>query len=1330
MTNFYITIIMFVMIASNAYCANLKFRHYDNHAGLSDNAVNSICQDDKGFIWFATNCGLTRFDGIHMQEVHTTGQIWDARYNVVHKIKKDPLSNNLWLGTDGGVIIFNPESGQFSHLDASTASGEKISSSVVDIHFDKQGIAYILNYPQCYIYDRKTDMLIKPDLHLANAPEAVPGCICLDDDNSLYVGYANKGIARYMKSSNKMQYIGPHKYTPLVIREYDKNSIIIGDLSHGVHIMEKKTGVSHRIPSAPGIYTDSLYVNDIIMANDGSFWICTLSGLYILRNGIISEHYDRNILNPLALTDRSVISIFQDRDNNVWLGTSMGGVNCSFSNSNEFEIIIPKPSDNSAGGRHAKALEIDAEGHLWIGMEDGGLYKSASADSHFTPIRGFNQSTKVYAIERCGNEMWVGTFSKGLYVYNISDGKTRHYYKTTNPSSLKNNEIYSLKADSRGRIWIGTTASLFMHQRQSDSFKQIRSFDGCGIKAITEDLYGKIWVATSNKGAGEFNTENGSIKWYTNNPENENSICGGSICDVLCDSKGNIWFCSENEGLCCYNTNDGKFKRITAKDGLPSNKTRKMLEDSKGYMWVSTDGGLAKIKMGNATVEQVISGENRLPENLFIAGAGTTDNKGNFYFGTINGTVAFNQSSIHPQRKANKVIITSLTVLSGDMDHQKQTNIVANSIAYSSGIELKHNQSSFSISFSAMDYEQGETGVYAYKMEGLDDNWVVRKGISEVSYNSLAPGHYTFNVKYSPDGIHWNEKPTTLSVTILPPLWLTPWAYAIYAVIACIVLAYILKRYNKERKHKLYIRKMNWEREKREELFKAKIDFFTYAAHELRTPVTLIKAPVEDILERKELPDDIRKELNTANRNIDRLHTLVNELLEFRKIESDAYAGNPKKINFRQLLNMITDSFRLLAHKRGISLKTTGTTSEIPVYADEEDIITILNNIIGNAVKYASAHVAIDIMFNKKENEMVMKVSNDGATIPENMRARIFEPFIRVDDNSETEGTGIGLALASALIKKMSGNISIKSENGETVFEISLPTINSSDNIAENKHAEIKSKDTAGNPASHSIARHSLLIVDDNKELAKFLSDKLKEDYRTYTASDGAEALDMLQEHTIDLVVSDIMMPNIDGYELCRRIKQDVATCHIPVILLTAKTMKENKIEGLENGADAYIDKPFSMDYLKSWIKSLIDNRMRIFGMLKKEPVDEVMEQSFTLTDKKFTLQLQSFIRSQISEELSTEQLAEAMNMSRSNFYRKIKGLTGMTPGEFLITVRLDYAAELISKGGYRINEVCTMAGFKSLSHFSRTFQKKFGVSPKNYNTKDDKENAQKEIDE
>lgn len=1324
---------LYIAVSSYALCANLKFRHYDNHAGLSDNAVNSICQDDKGFIWFATNCGLTRFDGIHMQEVHTTEQIWDARYNIIHKIKKDPSSSNLWLGTDGGVLIFNPESGEFKRFEASTASGEKINDAVSDIHFDKQGNVYLIEYPLCYIYDRKTGRLKKPNMRLANAPKAIPGCIYIDNNDNIYIGYANIGIARYIKSRDKVQLIGSHEYTPLVIRNYDENTIIIGDLSHGVHLMDKKTGISHRIPSIPGLHTYSLYVNDIIKADDGSFWICTLSGLYILRNGIISEHYDRDILKPLALTDRSIISIFQDRDKNVWLGTFMGGVNCCLTNSSKFEIILPELSKAPTIGHHAKALETDANGRLWIGMEDGGLYMRTSSNNHLTPIRGFDQSTKIYAIERCGKEMWIGTFSKGVYVYNINDGKIKHYYKTSDPYSLKNNEIFSLLADAKGRIWIGTTTDLFVYQRKSDSFKRIKEIEGCGIKAITCDKRGTIWLATSNYGACRLNPETGEIKWYRNNPKNSNTICGGSICDVHCDTRGSIWFCTENEGLCRLNTNDGTFKRITAKDGLPSNKTRKMLEDSKGYMWVSTDGGLAKIKMKTATIEQTISGENRLPNSLFIAGAGTIDDKGNFCFGTINGAITFNPASINPRQKTNKVVITSLTVLSRNTDIYKQTNAVpANNISYSSGIELKHNESSFSISFSAMDYEQGKYGVYAYMMEGLDNGWIVRKGISEVSYNSIAPGKYTFMVKYSTDGIHWDQKPTTLAVTILPPLWLTPWAYAIYAILVCIALAYIWKRYNKERKRKMYIRKMNWEREKREELFKAKIDFFTYAAHELRTPVTLIKAPVEDILERKELPDDIRKELNTANQNIDRLHALVNELLEFRKIESEAYAGNPQKTNFRQLLNMITDSFRLLAQKQGISLKMTGTSGEIPMLADEEDIITILNNIIGNAVKYASAHVTIDVRFKKNENEMLMRVSNDGASIPENMRTYIFEPFVRGDENSETEGTGIGLALTSALTKKMNGSIKVSSENDETVFELRLPTINNNDSTTETKTAEAEPAKPEERSADHdyNTSRHTLLIVDDHKELSRFIADKLKKDYRTYTASDGAEALDILQEHTIDLVVSDIMMPNIDGYELCRRIKSNVATCHIPVILLTAKTLKENKMEGLENGADAYIDKPFSMDYLKSWIKNLIDNRMRIFSMLKKEPVDEVMENSFTLTDKKFTLQLQSFIRSQISEELSTEQLAEAMNMSRSNFYRKIKGLTGMTPGEFLITVRLDYAAELISKGGYRINEVCTMSGFKSLSHFSRTFQKKFGVSPKNYNTKDDKENTQKETDE
>ena len=516
-----------------------------------------------------------------------------------------------------------------------------------------------------------------------------------------------------------------------------------------------------------------------------------------------------------------------------------------------------------------------------------------------------------------------------------------------------------------------------------------------------------------------------------------------------------------------------------------------------------------------------------------------------------------------------------------------------------------------------------------------------------------------------------------------------------------------------KKKRHAYYEKLSWEREKKEEIYQAKINFFTNIAHEIRTPVTLIKAPVEHIMIQKDCPLHIKKDLTIIEKSVNRLHTMVNKLLEFRRIESDAYEIHLKPINVNLLIGIVADSFRLEAEKKGISLNIIHTQQETITWTDEDALTTIINNLIGNAVKYADTYVIISL-HQESENKICIKIHNDGSLIPNHLRNHIFDPFVR-NENSSAEGTGIGLALATALAKRLNMDLRLGPETHKNVFELHLNLVTSSEQTEVNKQEQLSQQE---NHEQQMTANHkqTILLVDDYLDLSQYIADQLKESYNILYASNGAEALEQLQQHNIDLVVSDVMMSVMNGYELCQRIKNNIDTCHIPVILLTAKTLQENKIEGLENGADAYIDKPFSMEYLKSWIKGLLNNRQRIRHRINTEPVEEVAKTAFTPIDKEFANKLKELVMANIDEEdFNVNQLAEAMNMSRSNFHRKMKGLTGLTPGEFVLMIRLDYAAELLQKGEFRVNEVCSMVGFKSLSHFSRSFQKKFGVSPKNY---------------
>lgn len=1302
-----------------SFTPEVRFNHYNIQNGLSHNTINSILQDSKGFIWFGTNFGLNRFDGSSIKSYLRNDHRNGLKNDIIYVIKEDTIQHTLWLGTDNGIVLFNLETEIFTPLEASTSNGIKISGDVKDFYLDRKGNVWIHNYPRCFKYQIKSKKLELVDFSLHNNHKTIPGCLWLDQNDILWLAYPNVGIGQYNSQKNKITLIGDHPHTPLEMYDYGKDSLLIGTLSQGLFLMNKKDGKAHKVLAENNLITDSLYINTIQRISNRQYWIGTLTGLYIMENGKIKDQIQHKWYDKRSISDQVILSICQDKDHNIWLGTETGGVDYYNQRSSLFKTIYPDLKSKFNLGQQVKALLSDKYNNLWIGMKDGGLGKLNISNgyqkeslSNIIPL--LNRSHKVYALEETGDELWIGCFSEGVYVYNLHSKTIKHYHKTKNPGSLQNNEVYCIYADHKNRIWIGTNTDLYLFQRESETFKKISSISNIHIKAITEDPKGHIWLATANHGVIIYNAEKKTVKTLHYMPNNEASICYGALSDLFCDKQGNMWISSENGGLCCYFTATGKIKRITTKEGLPANIVYKILDGGKNALWISTNNGLVCIDTRNMKVLRTEYESTHLTEGSFITGSGVTGVDGTLYFGNANGIIAFDPRLLPHENNSFRVVITGISVFGQDISETDTLHrVTKKSIPYSSCIQLKYNESTFNISFSAMDYERENKGYYLYMLEGVDHKWIKSKNITEASYHGLAPGNYRFKIKYSPDGINWNGPLTEFEIIVSPPIWRTIWAYILYCIIILITAGIIWRRYMLKKKRHAYYEKLNWEREKKEEIYQAKINFFTNIAHEIRTPVTLIKAPVEHIMIQKDCPLHIKKDLTIIEKSVNRLHTMVNKLLEFRRIESDAYEIHLKPINVNLLIGIVADSFRLEAEKKGISLNIIHTQQETITWTDEDALTTIINNLIGNAVKYADTYVIISL-HQESENKICIKIHNDGSLIPNHLRNHIFDPFVR-NENSSAEGTGIGLALATALAKRLNMDLRLGPETHENVFELHLNLVTSSEQTEVNKQEQLSQQE---NHEQQMTANHkqTILLVDDYLDLSQYIADQLKESYNILYASNGAEALEQLQQHNIDLVVSDVMMPVMNGYELCQRIKNDIDTCHIPVILLTAKTLQENKIEGLENGADAYIDKPFSMEYLKSWIKGLLNNRQRIRHRINTEPVEEVAKTAFTPIDKEFANKLKELVMANIDEEdFNVDQLAEAMNMSRSKFHRKMKGLTGLTPGEFVLMIRLDYAAELLQRGEFRVNEVCSMVGFKSLSHFSRSFQKKFGVSPKNY---------------
>lgn len=1308
------------------FSSNVKFKSYDIRSGLSNNTVYGICQDRRGFIWMATDFGLNRFDGNNMKQYLTDEAGGILGCHAVYCIKTDPRDGKIWMGTDRGLAQIDPETDSLKLFDRTTAEGKRITGAVKNLCFDRNGNLWIHNYPHIYVFRCERDDLEQVDLGYHDEKNGIipPGAIWIDSqDNTLWVAWHNWGIGCLEEGQTKPHLVARAPGAQLVMKGYGRDSLIVGTISNGLWVIDKKGRSIRQIKAVDGIDVGHIYVNDILFDKEQVGWICTLTGIYLLEKGRITQHISHERMNPYALADNHVLTAFEDRDGNMWLGFKMSGVGCHFKRADNFMLYHPYRAFYDR--QSVKALEFDSQGRLWVGMEEGGLgwyeLNTLRTDGIYGHSAVFNiqkmpeLQCKVYALKVLGDELWIGTYTKGLYVYNMKHHSFKHYFKDNQPYSLYNNEIYEIFIDSHQRVWVGTTTTLFEYDRQTERFNAI--MDGLFVKAIAEDTHGMIWIATADRGLVRYNPSDSQTQFFNYNPNNSNSLCYGALSDILCDSKGYLWISSENGGICRYNSDKKTFTRVMQRNGLQSDVIYKMLDDGNGTIWLSTNRGLAALDMTDMRVKVTFDEHSVLPAKQFMTGSGILSPYGALCFGSTDGIVIFKPEDVMPEDKCFRVYITDIYRYGTGGKIETIMSETGNKGDGQKLIKMSYDKASFTVRFSALDFERANTGYYAYMMEGLDEGWTVRKHIDELSYHRLAPGHYILHIKYSPDGLRWEARPSVLRIVVTPPIWLTWPAWILYVMIAVAGCWLVLKKINERRKRKVHYQRMMWEKQKNEELYNAKLDFFTAVAHEIRTPVTLVKAPVESMMARPDCPEAIRKGLDVVARNIRRLNVMTDRLLDFRRLESGSWNLVPKKLDMRAMASMVCAPFIYTARERQVELSLDTGTDPLMVWADEEAMISVMDNLVGNAMKYARNRILVEVGKEPGNVESVcFRVSNDGELVAENIRDRIFEPFVR-GEHATVKGSGIGLALASALAMRMGGRLGLEVKDGLNVFELRLPLI-MADNQMRTDKGMVQEIEKQADEAIEDNDKPVILIVDDQLELLDFMATELSADYIVRTAANGETAYSMLLQEEMDLVVSDVMMPVMDGYELCRMIKQNVQTCHIPVILLTAKVLVQNKIEGIESGADAYVDKPFSMDCLRSWIKGLIENRRRVKERMQHEPLGDVIASGGSPVDRQFIEQVKELVRSEMDDDdFNVDHLAESMNMSRSSFHRKIKGLTGLTPGEFVLSVRLDYAASLLADGHCRVTEAAEMAGFKSLSHFSRSFLKKFGVSPSHYVT-------------
>ena len=1306
-------------VEEHYYFKNLSIRN-----GLSQNTVNAILQDRKGFMWLGTKDGLNRYDGLSFRKFkHDAANPRSIGNSFITSLYED-FNGNIWVGTDAGVYIYYPEKEAFEEFDCQSLEKTRIERSVSMIAGDKQGRVWIAVEAQgMFCYDTRQKLL--RNYPLSEISSNIK-CFTFDSGGTLWLGFYGDGL---YYSKDNLATVHPYGSPEDGKREFEGgvitkivqgnyNCLYIGSVKEGVSELNLTSGQVRNL-LAIDESGESIFCRDLLPYSDNELWIGTESGIYIynLRTAQFI-HLRASLYDSYSLSDNAIYALYKDREEGLWIGSYFGGVDYYPRQYTYFAKYYPKNIANSLHGKRVREFCRADDGTLWIGTEDGGLnhFNPKTKEFHFfEPSAGF---TNIHGLCMDGSHLWVGTFSKGLRVIDTRTGVVLRTYTEGHTShSLNDNSIFSICRTSAGEIYLGTLFGLLRYNRTQDSFDCIPELNGKFVYDIKEDSYGNLWLATYANGAYCYDVSARRWKNYVFDAEDEKSLPYDKVLSVFEDSYRQIWLTTQGGGFCLFHPDTETFTRYGLKDGLPNDVVYQIVEDDDRFLWLTTNNGL--VRFDPKTMEmKVFSTANGLPTNQFNYRSGFKDEAGNIYLGSINGFVAFDPRTFAENRQVPAVAITDFLLFNKEVPVGETDSPLKSSITFSDKVVLTADQNSFSFRIAALSYQAPRMNKLMYKLEGFDEGWLTIGESPLVTYSNLGYGDYVFKVKASnSDGV-WNEQETSLHLSILPPFYLSGWAYCFYVLffMGCLVcVIFYFKRRNYRKQH----RQMEMlEQEKEREVYHAKIDFFTNVAHEIRTPLTLIKGPLENIILKKEVDSETKEDLYIMKQNTERLLNLTNQLLDFRKTETRGFRLNFTECDVVAVLRETYLRFTSLAKQKGLDFILELPQECFMADVNQEALTKIISNLLNNGVKYASTYLRISLETDEKVFHI--RTFNDGEMIPDTMKEEIFKPFVRLDKEDEvTTGTGIGLALSRSLAELHQGSLMM--EKGEEVncFCLTLPVNQDSTITLSAENVSQVEENSCGWEQEETDTKEKkpmILVVEDNPDMLAFIRKQLTTEYSVLTAMNGIEALAVLDNHYVNLVVSDVMMPQMDGFELCKTIKSDLSYSHIPVVLLTAKTNIQSKIEGLELGADAYIEKPFSVEYLLANISSLIHNREKLRQTFAKSPFVAANTMALTKADEEFIWKLNDIIQANLhNPEFSMEDMADALKMSRSSFYRKIKGVLDLSPNEYLRLERLKQAAQLLKEGKSRVNEICYTVGFNSPSYFSKCFLKQFGVLPKDF---------------
>lgn len=1293
------------------------FTHLDNRNGLSENYVKSIVQDRWGLVWLGTKNGLDRYDGRQLKHYDVTDHVAQRGNHNISALMEDD-KGQLWVGTDKGVFVFNPDVETFSSFDVASQDHIQIRNWISEIKQDKNGHIWIVSPLEgVFRYDVQQNSLTRYSTRRQSDDATYdPQSLCIRPDGEVWIATAGQGLFLLDQPTGRMKQfaeglLGQDIYK---VVNYD-DWILIGEHEGQLKKFNPRTN-ELRIVEASNVHYKVIRAIDYYQ---GNIYVATQDGLYIINEQQHSEqHIREGGIIPNTLSDNMLYTLYRDRDGGLWIGTMQSGVNYMPPRGIHFYSYIPTGLPGALSNKHIREMQCDGKGDIWISMEEGhiNVFHPDLQEFEKLPTPQYKGGTNRLALMVDGGEVWSGLFKNGLDIISVNTHKITHY----SPEQLGlqgEGSVYALFKDRDANVWLGTAKGVYIRSHDM-RFNKVTAIPDIFVQDIVQDHQGHIWVATIGSGVFRYDVRSGRTQQYLSNT---GSISSNDVSSISIDHEGRLWFATDRGGLCAYHPDTQKWKSWSRADGLPDDVTYKVLEDKLHRLWFGTNHGLVCGSLADQ-ITLVYPNSSGLPGNQYNYKSAVVGADGTMYFGGTQGIVAFNPM-LAGKDQQGKVLITNLRVDRMDI-LPGESDILETNIIEAKKIYLPHDFSSFSLSVSSLNYRGVEGDSYEYQLSGVDDNWIlVRNNDEDISFSRLQPGTYTFWVR--PAG---GDEITELQIVVAHPWWLSPLMKMVYLLLLSAVAYGVFRFIQQRQRQKEKERQARFMEEKDKELLQSKINFFTDITHEIRTPLTLINGSVENMNEQQVDSPILQKDIKAIGKNTKRLLNLINQLLDFRKVESNSVNLSFVNINLNDMLTSIVERFEPAISRMNKTISLDIETEDIVLQADSEAMTKIISNLLNNARKYSESFIQVSVR--TEADQLQLHVMNDGAKIPDDKAEYIFKPFTQLDNTHVQSGSGLGLAMARSLAEMHGGTLTVNTRSEYNDFVLTLP-LKQQHVIEMQGPAEMASAtasadlDNIVDDALPSVGsthhEHTVLVVEDNEEVMQLIVDGLSAHYQIVKAQNGVQGLAKAHREHVDLVVSDIMMPEMDGLEMCRQLKEDMETSHIPVVMLTARQTLDNRLEGLRAGADAYIEKPFSFAHLLTQIDTLLQNRQRERESFVKRPYLPVQSGGISKVEEQFISQITEKITKNIRQpEFNVEQLAAEMCMSRSSLHRKIKEVSDMTPIDFIRLIRLKKAAELIREKGYRSNEVCEMVGISSPSYFIKLFQKQFGMTPKEFAMKKD----------